>query len=138
MAQSDHGKPVTQTGGRSQDQLLLICEARIHPLKGTDLRWRVVPAMVMIRRLAFMIINMPKNLTTDSSEVRNDGEVEAYSTFKGPRTWNPHVQREEGNGHAHIILLWKELSLRRRERRTWEGNLLLEAAGWKLLSLVLP
>ena len=96
--------------------------------------------MELIRHLAFMMIKVLNNLTTDSSKVRNDGEVEASSTFMGRRTLNLHVPGEEGKGCAQIFLLCKELILRKkRERRTLEGNMsVLEAAGWRVLSLVLP
>ena len=74
--------------------------------------------MRLMRCLAIMKLNCQIDLTTDSSEIKNnEGEVKASSAVMEANNLEPHMfrKREGGNGHAKILLLRKELSLSKRE-----------------------
>ena len=73
--------------------------------------------MRLMRHLSITTLKCQTDLKTDSSEVRNDeGEVETSSAIiGGQELGNPHIQREQGNGHMQILLLSEELSFSKRE-----------------------
>ena len=71
----------------------------------------------------FYIVKVSNNLNTDTREVRKEeGEVKASSAIMKANNFEPHVFKVgKANGHAQIILLSEEFSLRTQcVRRTSE------------------
>ena len=83
-------KPFAQEGGRTPGQYLQIHEARIHRFKDTDPE----PEDSSSHVLSFFYVKVANNLTTDCSEVRNDGEVEASSAIMKAKNMEPDMFRE--------------------------------------------
>ena len=60
-----------------------------------SLHWRLVPAIRLMKYLAFMTLKCQKDHTTDSREVRNnEGEMEASSAIMKVKNLEPHMFKE--------------------------------------------